>query len=124
MNRERGSIYLLNFWYYYPFLFDADTLLVTNCKHDVFKNLTLASNFLLDSFGPRQCDTVNMISLHRVYANRLRVANDFARGTTGNAGTFTTGSTEEPIGYGLSKKSIYILFLLLMHKLLHQISDV
>ena len=90
----------------------------------MFKNLTLPSNFLLDSFGPSQSDTVNMISLHRVHANRLRVANDFARGTTGNAGTFTTGSTEEPIGYGLSKKSIYILFLLLMHKLLHQISDV
>jgi len=51
-----------------------------------------------------------MISLHRVYANRLRVANDFARGTTGNAGTFTTGSTEEPIGHGLSKKiNIYFV---------------
>jgi len=76
----------------------------------VFKNLTLPSNFLLDSFGPSQSDTVNMISLHRVHANRLRVANDFARGTTGNAGTFTTGSMEEPIGYGLSKKiNIYFV---------------
>lgn len=103
---------MLYLWYYYPFLFDADTLLVTNCKHDVFKNLTLASNFLLDAFvGRHQNDTLNMlISLNRVYANRyangLCVANDF--GTTSNARTFATGSKEEPIGYGLTKKNQYI----------------
>jgi hypothetical protein len=56
-----------------------------------------------------------MIRLQGVHGNRLRAANDFGllvqaltHGTTGNAGTFTTGSTEEPIGYGLSKKNQYI----------------
>ena len=120
------SRYLLNLWYY---SFYADTLL-TNCKKiDVLKGVVEESKLSLDALREDRrsafmiyYDTVKM---RKGIAKVLtKLDEEVACKTTGNAGTFSTGSTEEPIGYGLSKKSIYILFLLLMHKLLHQISDV
>lgn len=57
------------------FFIYADMLLVINCKHDMLKSLTMASNFILDAFaGRRQSGTVNMtIRLHHVRENRLHV---------------------------------------------------
>jgi len=55
------------------FFIYADMLLVINCKHDISKSLTMASNFILDAFaGRRQSGTVN-IRLHHVRENRLHV---------------------------------------------------